>query len=165
MRRSGCAHSPNAAPQSSSGADVTAADGAADAAEARSSSDPSVAAGTAGTPLATRGRRDLAWHLAHTAEQFDRRLRNGDQVAEPRDIDQFVVFRRRGRAVRAAHELERLGYTTSLSRLGFRRVLTISHRAPVDETTTTGFLTTVIGIVEAHGGEYDGWRARLVPAH
>ncbi|NQX26936.1 ribonuclease E inhibitor RraB [Microbacteriaceae bacterium VKM Ac-2854] len=110
-------------------------------------------------------RRDLDWHLQHAAEQRDRRLRNGDQIDEPRPIDHFAVFARRSAAKKAARELVAKGYEIRIERLRFRHVLTASHRSTVDEQTTTAFLTLVVEAVERAGGDYDGWRARIIPAH
>lgn len=110
-------------------------------------------------------RRDLAWHLDHAAEQRDRRLRNGDQIDEPRPIDHFAIFSRRAAAKRAARELVAHGYEIRIERLRLRHVLTASHRATVDEESSTAFITLVVEAVERAGGDYDGWRARIIPAH
>ncbi|NQX12818.1 ribonuclease E inhibitor RraB [Microbacteriaceae bacterium VKM Ac-2855] len=111
------------------------------------------------------GPRDLAWHLAHAADQLDRRLRNGDQIDVPRPIDHFAVFPRRALARRAARDLVAAGYVIRIDRLRLRSVLTASHRSPVDAASSTAFIILVVGAVEAAGGDYDGWRARIVPAH
>lgn len=111
------------------------------------------------------GPRGLDAHLQHAAEQLDRRLRNGDQIDVPRPIDHFAIFARRRWAKRAARELVAAGFEIQIDRLGLRHVLTASHRATVDTASSTAFLTLVIGAVERAGGSYDGWRARIVPAH
>lgn len=105
----------------------------------------------------------LPTHLAHAAEQLDRRLRNGDRIHESRAIDQFAVFLLPRNAARAAAELAALGYAVERSRLRLRIILTIGHTGPVDEESTTAFLTETVAVIERHRGVYDGWRARIVP--
>ena len=106
----------------------------------------------------------LAEQLRLTAETVEANLAHGDQVHAPRPIDHTAAFRSRRAAVAAGEELTAAGYRVDGL---YRRLLTVwlefSAMTAVDHETAAAFTREVVGIVERHGGSYDGWGGFLVP--
>jgi regulator of RNase E activity RraB len=106
----------------------------------------------------------LAEQLRLTAETVEANLGHGDQVGAPRPIDHTAAFRSRRAAVAAGEELTRAGYRVDGV---YRRLATVwlefSAMTAVDHATAAAFTREVVGIVERHGGRYDGWGGFLVP--
>jgi hypothetical protein len=103
--------------------------------------------------------------LHMTARVVEDNLGHGDQVTQPRPIDHLAGFRSRTAATAAAAELTAAGYRIDGLR---RRLLTVwlefSAMTAVDHVTAAAFTREVVGIVERHGGSYDGWGGFLVAA-
>ena len=108
--------------------------------------------------------RSLPEQLRLTAETVEANLGHGDQVHASRPIDHTAAFRTREAAVTAGQELSDAGYRVDGL---YRRLLTVwlefSAMTAVDHDTAADFTRTVVGIVERHGGRYDGWGGFLVP--
>jgi hypothetical protein len=108
--------------------------------------------------------RSLADQLRLSAETVEANLGHGDQVAAPRPIDHLAGFRSRSAALAAGEELTAAGYRVDGLH---RRLLTVwlefSAMTAVDHATAAAFTREVVGIVERHGGSYDGWGGFLVP--
>jgi hypothetical protein len=106
---------------------------------------------------------DIDSQLQMTAELVEVNIGYGDQVHRPRRLDHLAGFRSRSAARAAAGELETLGYEVDGLR---RRWLTVwlefGKETPVDEETAAAFTREVFGIVDRHGGSYDGWSGFLV---
>ncbi len=100
-----------------------------------------------------------------SVQLVEQRLSLGDRVHEPRPIDQLAGFRTRKAAEAAADELVAAGYRIDGL---YRRLLTVwlefSAMTAVDSATAEAFTREVVGIVERHGGTYDGWGGFLVAA-
>ena len=109
------------------------------------------------------GRRDLAGQLRLTAETVEANLGHGDEVTAPRPIDHLAGFRSRSAAAAAGEELSTVGYRVDGR---YRRLLTVwlefSAMTAVDHATAAAFTREIVGIVERHGGHYDGWGGFLV---
>jgi hypothetical protein len=107
----------------------------------------------------------LAEQLRLTAETVEANLGHGDQVDRPRPIDHLAGFRSRSAAVAAGEELTAAGYRVDGL---YRRFLTVwlefSAMTAVDHGTAAAFTREVVGIVDRHGGRYDGWGGFLVAA-
>ena len=103
--------------------------------------------------------------LQMTAAVVEANLKAGDVVTEPRPIDHLAGFRSRSAAMAAAEELAAAGYRIDGLRRRFLTVwLEFSAMTAVDHATAAVFTREVIGIVERHGGSYDGWGGFLVAA-
>lgn len=109
--------------------------------------------------------RDVEEQLALSAQLVDQRTGMGDQVHAARPIDHLAGFRTRKAAEAAADELVAAGYRVDGL---YRRLLTVwlefSAMTPVDYETAAAFTREVVGIVNRHGGTYDGWGGFLVAA-
>ena len=107
----------------------------------------------------------LPEQLRLTAEVVEANLGHGDVVTAPRPIGHLAGFRSRSAAVAAGEELAAVGYRVDGL---YRRRLTVwlefSAMTAVDHATAAAFTREVVGIVERHGGRYDGWGGFLVPA-
>jgi hypothetical protein len=103
--------------------------------------------------------------LHMTARVVEDNLYHGDQVTQPRPIDHLAGFRTRAAATAAAEQLTAAGYRIDGL---YRRFLTVwlefSAMTAVDHATAAAFTREVVGIVERHGGNYDGWGGFLVAA-
>ena len=101
--------------------------------------------------------------LRLTAQTVEANLGHGDVVTAPRPIDHLAGFRSRRSAAAAGAELTAAGYRVDGL---YRRLLTVwlefSAMTAVDHDTAADFTRTVVGIVERHGGRYDGWGGFLV---
>ncbi|MGY2064887.1 ribonuclease E inhibitor RraB [Blastococcus sp. SYSU DS0619] len=107
--------------------------------------------------------RDVEGQLALGAQLVEERLSLGDQVHEPRPIDHLAGFRTRKAAEAAADELVAAGYRIDGLRRRFLTVwLEFSAMTAVDHDTAATFTREVVGIVDRHGGTYDGWGGFLV---
>ncbi|MCZ2806791.1 ribonuclease E inhibitor RraB [Modestobacter sp. VKM Ac-2983] len=110
-------------------------------------------------------RSDLGSQLRRTTETVEANLGHGDQVHAPRPIDHLAAFRCRSAATAAGQELTAAGYRVDGL---YRRLLTVwlefSAMTAVDHGTAAAFTREIVGIVERHGGRYDGWGGFLVAA-
>ncbi|SNR43214.1 ribonuclease E inhibitor RraB [Blastococcus mobilis] len=106
---------------------------------------------------------DIDVQLRSTAELVEVNLGYGDQVHRPRRLDHLSGFPSRSAALAAAGELEGLGYEIDGLR---RRWLTVwlafGKEIPVDHESAAAFTREVVGVVDRHGGTYDGWSGFLV---
>ncbi|MCZ2816702.1 ribonuclease E inhibitor RraB [Modestobacter sp. VKM Ac-2984] len=109
-------------------------------------------------------RSDLGSQLRRTTETVEANLGHGDQVHAPRPIDHLAAFRSRSAATAAGEELTAAGYRVDgLYRRLFTVWLEFSAMTAVDHGTAAAFTREVVGIVDRHGGRYDGWGGFLVP--
>jgi hypothetical protein len=109
--------------------------------------------------------QDVEEQLALSAQVVERHLELGDQVHAPRPIDHLAGFRTRKAAEAAGEELVAAGYRVDgLFRRWFTVWLEFSAMTAVDHATAATFTREVVGIVNRHGGSYDGWGGFLVAA-
>jgi Regulator of ribonuclease activity B len=106
---------------------------------------------------------DMDQQLALTAAVVEQNLAVGDRVDQPRWIDHLAGFRSRRAAVAAAADLAAAGYRIDGMR---RRLLTVwvefGAETAVDHARAAEFTREVVGIVDRHGGAYDGWGGFIV---
>jgi hypothetical protein len=105
----------------------------------------------------------LAKHLALDADQMEQRRALGDRLDRPRFVDHAAVFRSAAQAEAAAEDLRALGYTAAVKKGLFRTSLEASRAGRLDGTEPERFVTEVFGVVDRHGGTYDGWGAAVIP--
>ena len=107
--------------------------------------------------------QDVEEQVALGARLVEERSDLGDQVHQPRPIDHLAAFRSRKAAEAAGEELVAAGYRIDGL---YRRWLTVwlefSAMTAVDHATAAAFTREVVGIVDRHGGSYDGWGGFLV---
>ncbi|MCZ2838901.1 ribonuclease E inhibitor RraB [Modestobacter sp. VKM Ac-2985] len=109
-------------------------------------------------------RSDLGSQLRRTTETVEANLGHGDQVHAPRPIDHLAGFRSRSAATAAGEELTAAGYRVDGLYRRLRTVwLEFSAMTAVDHGTADAFTREIVGIVDRHGGRYDGWGGFLVP--
>jgi regulator of RNase E activity RraB len=109
--------------------------------------------------------QDVEEQVAQSAQVVEQNLALGDQVHELRPIDHLAGFRSRRSAEVAGEELVAAGYRIDGLRRRFLTVwLEFSAMTAVDHTTAAAFTREVVGIVNRHGGTYDGWGGFLVAA-
>ena len=108
--------------------------------------------------------RDVEEQVALGAQLVEQRLGLGDRVHELRPIDHLAGFRTRKAAQAAGEELVAAGYRIDgLYRRFFTVWLEFSAMTAVDSATAAAFTREIVGIVNRHGGTYDGWGGFLVP--
>ena len=109
--------------------------------------------------------QDVEEQVARGAELVEQRRGLGDQVVAPRPIDPQAGFRSRRAATAAGAELVAAGYRVDGLHRRFLTVwLEFSAMTAVDSATAAAFTREVVGIVNRHGGSYDGWGGFLVAA-
>jgi hypothetical protein len=99
----------------------------------------------------------LDHQLPQTAELVAVNLGYGEQVHRPRRIDHLAGFRSRSAALAAAGDLEGLGYEIDgLRRCWFTVWLEFGKETPVHHEAAAAFTREVVGVLDRHGGSYDG---------
>lgn len=103
-------------------------------------------------------------HQLHlTAALVEQRVAAGDDAAAVRSVDHAVrVPRKQADAFCAA--AERAGFTVRDRKRGLlRTTVELDRDDAVDAGAAAAFTREVVGLATAHGGDYDGWGALLVP--
>ena len=101
---------------------------------------------------------DLNKQLDLNRQQIEQRIAMGDKLATPRPVDHSAEFKKRKSADTAGDELRALGYQVTIGKRGLLKVLLEATKlSAVDAVTAEAFTREVIGVVEKHGGDYDGW--------
>lgn len=109
--------------------------------------------------------QDVEEQVAQSALVVEQNLAIGDQVHQPRPIDHLAGFRSRRAAEAAGEELVAAGYRIDGVRRRFLTVwLEFSAMTAVDHDSAAAFTREVVGIVNRHGGTYDGWGGFVVAA-
>jgi hypothetical protein len=106
---------------------------------------------------------DIQPHLTSNVEQFSQRIKMRDDVDRSREVEHFANFGAIKEAHAAARELERRGYSASVTRRRlFGGTLRATRQSTVDVETADAMVEEVFGVVEANRGEYDGWAAPII---
>jgi regulator of RNase E activity RraB len=98
--------------------------------------------------------------LALWESQRQERIRLGDNLHTPRTVEHFASFRRKRQATEAATALSALGFQVATGRKGMTTSLQADRAEPLTDAEVRRFVDEVVTLVEAHGGEYDGWGAQ-----
>lgn len=103
-------------------------------------------------------------HLNDWPLQKEQRLRLGDQLDQPREVDHLLYFRRRRNAKAAAQALASAGFHVSVQP-GLRRSALAASRVDALTDADVARLThELVAVAQAHGGYYDGFGGIVVPA-
>lgn len=103
-------------------------------------------------------------HLRNWGAQRSQRLELGDDLTAPRMIDHLAVFRKRSSARAAAAALEANGFAVTIAPGMLRTSIEASRVDTLTEASVVELLRETVGIVEAHGGLYDGFGGPVVAA-
>ncbi len=104
----------------------------------------------------------LTERLQATAELVNQLERSGDDVTTPRPVDHFVTVSRR-RADALCADLEALGFRIDHRSGLLRANIEFTRENAVDAETAAAFTREIVGVVERHGADYDGWGAMSLP--
>ena len=108
-------------------------------------------------------RQSLESLLSMNSEQTSQRVKLGDQLEVPREIDHLGYFAKRAHAAAAEAELTEDGMRTSISRRGFSTfALEVDTESDVELETADAFVERMFTLIEKHGGVYDGWGGPVV---
>jgi hypothetical protein len=108
-------------------------------------------------------KHSLEHHRAMDAEQVCQRIKMGDKIEIPREVDQVAYFRSRPSATAAANELRDGGYRVAVTRHGLATLaLKALILSPVDQATVDVFVGDFYALVERHNGVYNGWGGPVV---
>ncbi len=96
-------------------------------------------------------------------EQLTQRVKMGDVLSSPREVDHTAYFRKRSDAATAAAELSRDGFVVRVARRGLGAfLLEASATTDVEWDTVDSFVDRVYELVTRHNGVYDGWGGGIV---
>lgn len=108
-------------------------------------------------------RDTVSEQLSNWDAQRAQRVQLGDDLTAPRMIDHVAVFKKRSSARAAAVALETNGFTVTLIPGMLKTTVAASRIDALTEASVADLLRVTIGIVEAHGGLYDGFGGSIVP--
>lgn len=97
-------------------------------------------------------------------QQLDQRRSLGDLLEVAREVEHFSYFSRAGNAVKAASELDAVGFRTEMRKRLLKTALIARIDRDVLPDTVEATVSTVYDIVTANGGEYDGWGGTIAVA-
>lgn len=110
-------------------------------------------------------RQQRTLELLHSmcSEQLSQRVKLGDQLDVPRDIDHTAYFFTRADAAAAAAELTAAGYVVTFSRKGFGGWLLEAHiTTDIEWETVEAFMPELFELIVRSRGIYDGWGGPVV---
>jgi hypothetical protein len=112
-------------------------------------------------------RRRAPRDAAAVDQDVVRQLRSlGADLSRPRHVRHFIYFQEEGFARRAAEEIEKADYTTTLTEPS-ENVPLWTVRAEgfrvIGEETVAGFRAWFEHIADHYNGEYDGWEPATKP--
>ena len=83
----------------------------------------------------------------------------GDDLTRARPVEHFVYFNRKRHALDAANALVELGFGILTNRDRLKIIVCATRPEDLTDENVQHFLGEVVGVVESHGGDYDGWGA------
>lgn len=105
--------------------------------------------------------------LATLRKELAERAALGDQLEARRELEHFVSFRSLREVTEAASHLERSGWEVDRTEgqdANSRYLLRAYREQALDVESAEQALRGVYSITEKHGGRYDGFGARFIPA-
>lgn len=106
--------------------------------------------------------RTLESQRAMNSEQLAQRVKMGDHLEFPREVEHFALFTGRKHAEAARLQLVRDGFDANILRKGLTKFeLRARQRTSIKAAEVDTFVCRVFAIVEANHGEYDGWNGPL----
>lgn len=104
---------------------------------------------------------DLDHQLAMTAELVEHIVALGDRVDVPRQVDHLAFFKK-GAADAVVADLAAAGFTVGdVERKLFKVGVEFHRTEACDQESAAAFTRDVVGIVNRHGGSYDGWSSMV----
>lgn len=100
-----------------------------------------------------------------SSEQLAQRVKMGDHLDLPREIDHFAFFKKKKDADAAATELLDNGFHVSLSRKKLTWQLVAHTESSLEPPIVDEFVRSEFEIINRHGGIYDGWGGPIVQQH
>ena len=106
--------------------------------------------------------RSLDTQRSMNIEQITQRIKMGDHLSVPREVEHFALFGGRKEADAARARLEAAGFAAHVSRKGWSKFeVRATHLTSIEAPEVDNFVEQVFGIVEAAHGSYDGWGGPL----
>lgn len=103
----------------------------------------------------------LDHQLAMTAELVEHIVALGDRVDVPRQVDHLAFFKK-GAADAVVADLAAAGFTVGdVERKLFKVGVEFHRTEACDQESAAAFTRDVVGIVNRHGGSYDGWSSMV----
>ena len=97
------------------------------------------------------------------SEQLSQRVKMGDHLEVPREVDHTAYFAKRVDAQAAADDLSKQGFKVSVSRRGFGSFALEAHiTTDVEWDTVDNFVPKMFDLITSHHGVYDGWGGSVV---
>jgi hypothetical protein len=97
------------------------------------------------------------------SEQLSQRVKMGDHLDVPREVDHVAFFAKRADADAAAGELATKGFRVSVARRGFNSfALEAAIDTDVEWDTVDEFVPQMFDLITRHHGVYDGWGGDVV---
>jgi len=107
--------------------------------------------------------RSLELRHSMCSEQLSQRVKMGDHLEVPREVDHTAYFAKRANAESAAAELAAQGYSVAVSRKGFGSFALEAHiDSDVEWETVDEFVPRMFDLITKHHGVYDGWGGTVV---
>src|SRR5688572_20692440 len=103
-----------------------------------------------------RTQQSLESLRAMSSEQLAQRVKMGDHLDLPRDVDHFAYFKHKKQADSAAAELLDDGYRVSMSRKKLTWHLVAHTESTLEPSTVDSFVRSEFELINRHGGVYDG---------
>ncbi|WP_273652480.1 ribonuclease E inhibitor RraB [Cellulomonas fimi] len=104
---------------------------------------------------------NLDHQLAMTADLVEHMRAIGDKVDVPRQVDHLAFFPKRA-ADAVVADLTAAGFSVGEAQRRLFKVGVEFHRTDAcDQESAAAFTRDVVGIVNRHGGSYDGWSSMV----
>lgn len=110
-------------------------------------------------------RQQQSLELLHSmcSEQLSQRVKMGDHLEVPREVDHAAYFAKRNDADAAARELTEQGFRVSVTRRGFASFALEAHiTTDVEWDTVDAFVPRMYDLITRHRGVYDGWGGGVI---
>ena len=106
--------------------------------------------------------RELSSQLKRWSAQKEQRLSMSDDLAEPRDLDHFIYFKRTTDAQKANAALESAGFVVLIDSNGKNVAVQATRSDALTDARLAEVLTEVITIAVDAKGDYDGFGGEVV---
>jgi hypothetical protein len=100
--------------------------------------------------------------LRNWPAQREQRRQLGDDLAVPRLVDHFVVFKKKAAVREAAEAYAERGFDIQTFPALLSTTVQASRLDALTDENVSAMVHEVVGIAEAHGGSYDGFGGPVV---
>jgi len=109
--------------------------------------------------------RSLEALRAMSSEQLAQRVKMGDHLELPREVEHIALMPDRSHADAAAGELAGLGFRVVQQREGLkRRRLTAIGESSIEPDTVDAFVDDIHDLITRHSGSYECWTGAILTA-